>query len=335
VVVLLLAVPLWRGANMPNWNGLGYQQLAQTRLSQKADRSQQGWMKFVDTMNQYFQTQGAQQYQTGRDAMQQKYSLESLAAEYGYGQQQAVTRQGYDVENAKTARDFSATEDAKYRMPVGTQISESAKDRAMQGQGKTPDAVDVVTNYISSLIGAGKIPKDATGGPDFGALMNNKELLAEVTRRFDSYLKYSAYTGDPAMAKQWLSEYLSMGSTPGVPQNDPSKPTSADTTDFANKVMVTGAVANALLPTLMSILSPVVMGLTSPVGVAATIIAILNREKLSDKVPAVRQWLNDKFNGLGDKIFNQTSVPPGAPKFGAGTQTQTTPAYPQGRGTKP
>jgi hypothetical protein len=62
---------------MPNWNGLGYQQLAQTRLSQKADRSQQGWMKFVDTMNQYFQTQGAQQYQTQRDATLQGYATDT------------------------------------------------------------------------------------------------------------------------------------------------------------------------------------------------------------------------------------------------------------------
>jgi hypothetical protein len=293
---------------MPNWNGLGYQQLAQTRLSQKADRSQQGWMKFVDTMNQYFQTQGAQQYQTGRDAMQQKYSLESLAAEYGYGQQQAVTRQGYDVENAKTARDFSATEDAKYRMPVGTQISESAKDRAMQGQGKTPDAVDVVTNYISSLIGAGKIPKDATGGPDFGALMNNKELMAEVTRRFDSYLKYIKYTGDPAMAKQWLSEYLSMGSTPAVPQNDQREPTQQDLEK-----------ANPILGNFSK-------GMSSFADVLKNLVA---------QIPNVYwvKWLSQAFPKQYE-VWKNTIAPsipkPLQPATPGGTVT-----YPQGRGTRP
>jgi hypothetical protein len=310
---------------MPNWSGLGYQQLAQTRLSQKADRSQQGWMK----------------YQTGRDAMQQKYSLESLAAEYGYGQQQAATRQGYDVENAKTARDFSATEDAKYRMPVGTQISESAKDRAMQGQGKTPDAVDVVTNFISSLIGARKIPKDAAGDPDFNALMNNKELMADVNRRFDTYLKYIKYTGDPAMAKQWLSEYLSIGSVSGIPQNDKNPPmTDEQATDLANKIGISLPIASVLSGPLAAAIGMIsITPYALPAAVVASVMAIINREKISDKIPALRQWLNEKFNGAGDKIFRQTSAPVATPTptypQSRGTNAATTPAYPQGRGTKP
>jgi hypothetical protein len=331
---------------MPNWNGLGYQQLAQTRLSQKADRSQQGWMKFVDTMNKYFETQGAQQYELNQKLpLQQQYNKEIQ----GMSDTSALERIRLDIEGAgaRQTESLKANADlrAKYDLTTGQQLGENALDRAnqlaAQGQGKTPDAVDVVKNFISSLIGAGKIPKDATGGPDFGALMNNKELLAEVTRRFDSYLKYSAYTGDPAMAKQWLSEYLSIGSVSGIPQNDKNPPmTDEQATDLANKIGISLPIASVLSGPLAAAIGMIsITPYALPAAVVASVMAIINREKISDKIPALRQWLNEKFNGAGDKIFRQTSAPVATPTptypQSRGTNAATTPAYPQGRGTKP
>jgi hypothetical protein len=285
VVVLLLAVPLWRGANMPNWNGLGYQQLAQTRLSQKADRSQQGWMKFVDTMNKYFETQGAQQYQTGRDATQQKYSLESLATEFGYGQQQAATRQGYDVENAKTARDFSATEDAKYRMPVGTQLSESAKDRAMQGQGKATPA-KILLDYLSNASYMSGIGFGANGFSGFASLTDDEtgKRSAKISALRQAFIEDTA--GDPNQEKLLASfDRMARDGDAGAAADDLTKKAGASK-DAATKL--------------------VNMIKTNPLvgGIAEAVLAIFTTTKGGANVSAAKDWLNNWFPGrLGDKLF--------------------------------
>jgi hypothetical protein len=155
---------------MPNWNGLGYQQLAQTRLSQKADRSQQGWMKFVDTMNKYFETQGAQQYELNQKLpLQQQYNKEIQ----GMSDTSALERIRLDIEGAgaRQTESLKANADlrAKYDLTTGQQLGENALDRsnqlAAQGQGKTTEPKGMLDYLTSaSYVTYGLGPNGVFGG---------------------------------------------------------------------------------------------------------------------------------------------------------------------------
>jgi hypothetical protein len=276
---------------MPNWNGLGYQQLAQTRLSQKADRGQQGWMKFVDTMNKYFETQGAQQYELNQKIPLQQAGLEKIQ---GISDKAGLERVMADIKGAdeRQTATLKANADLRglYDLTTGQQLSENAADRAnqlaAQGQGKTPEPKDIL-GYLTSagyLTGYGIGENGVFSG--FASLADDSagKRSAKISALRQAFTEET--NGDPNQAKYLAAfDRMSKEADAGAAADDLAKKAGASK-DAATKL--------------------VNMIKTNPLvgGIAEAVLAIFTTTKGGANVSAAKDWLNNWFPGrLGDKLF--------------------------------
>lgn len=274
---------------MPDWNGLGYMQLAGNLSNERANRSQALFQQVLDLWSKKLATAQAQDWTTNKQMpleQQGRVDLQNLGDTARSGLQGLM-----NTFTAGQSKIYDQTAADKNAYDAAMLAAQKERDRlAGQGGAKT-ETPDFMTAFANSLSGFEKV-----NGRSFDMNTDTKEL-----RR----LFVAGLTGNPNRQAliDAFDSYMAGGGggvTNGTPADDLKKIGIGRTIidkimNLIPKTWVPGAagVASGVAP-----LAPAIAATLAPMLLVA-----FAGVKIANKEDAARAWMNKWWPGSGDTVF--------------------------------